>query len=148
MQTILRSICAAVAVLGFVTSASAQTPLVAGQVIEFDVANPGNKVSGSTTTLRPESNISFEYRVNGSTTPIPADKYAPCAAGATAPALVCRLVPPTLVSGTHTIEVRAFVSPAETGIGATAYSQTLGVAMLIVTMPSVPSNLRVVTPTP
>jgi hypothetical protein len=135
-----------VAVLAVASVAGAQTPIVAGQVIEIDLASPGTRQVGTASVIRPEANVAFEYRINGATAAIPAVKFSPCTAGPVAPALVCRLVPPTLAAGTHAIEIRAVASPAETGIAPSGYMAPLGVAVIIVTSPSTPANPRVVTP--
>jgi hypothetical protein len=125
--------------------AQTPTPIVPGQVIEYTVADTGRMQSGTTTVQRPEANVAFEYRINGGA-PVTAVKHAPCVAGATPSAIVCRLVPPTLVAGTHEIQVRALASPAESGVQPSAYSQPLSVAVILVTSPGIPTGARIVTP--
>lgn len=125
---------------------SAQAPLVPGSQIAFEIPNPGQMRSGASTVLRPEANIAFEYRIDGAATPVAAVKVSACTPVTPAPALTCRLVPPTLPQGEHTIEVRALVSPAEAGVNPSAYSAPLAVAVILVTGPSVPSNTRLITP--
>lgn len=126
--------------------AYAQTPLLPGQVISFEV-DPGTKQESPTSPnviARPEANVAFEYRIDGNTTLVPAVKHAPCTpVAATGPTLTCRLRPPTLSPGTHTIEVRALASPAEAGINPSGFSTSLAVAVVIVTAPGTPSNPRV-----
>jgi hypothetical protein len=127
--------------------ALAQTPITPGDVIAVDVADPGQMRSGTTTVLRPHTNIVFEYRIDGGS-PVAAPKSGSCVAMPTPPGMTCRLVAPALTPGTHTIEVRALVSPAETGVSPTAYSAPLSVAVIIVTAPSAPTNVRPVSSQP
>ena len=130
------------ALLALAAPAAAQTPLLPGQVIQFDIATTGQQQAGSTVVLRPEANVAFEYRIDGAATPVPAVKSSACTV-TTAPAMTCKLVPPTLSSGTHTIEVRSLPSPAEVGVSPSAYSSPLSVAVIIVTSPGTPSAVRV-----
>jgi hypothetical protein len=127
--------------------AYAQTPLLPGQVISFEV-DPGTKQESPTSPnviARPEANLAFEYRIDGATALVPAVKHAPCTpVSASSPVLTCRLKPPTLAAGTHTIEVRALTSPAEPGVSPSGFSAPpLSVAVVIVTAPGTPSNPRV-----
>ena len=126
--------------------AFAQTPLLPGQLVSFEV-DPGTKQESPTSPnviARPEANVVFEYRIDGAGTPIAAVKNAPCTlVSPTGPMLTCRLKPPTLSAGTHTIEVRALASPAEPGINPSSYSAPLSVAMIIISAPGTPSNTRV-----
>jgi hypothetical protein len=62
--------------------------------------------------------------------------------------LTCRLRPPSLTAGAHTLEVRALVSPAEAGVSPSGYSTPLSVASIIVTGPGLPSNVRITNPQP
>ena len=139
-----------VALLAFAAPAFAQTPILPGQLISFEV-DPGVKQAAPNspnTIARPEANVVFEYRIDGGT-PVAAVKDAPCTlVSPTGVVLTCRLRPPTLAAGTHTIEVRALVSPAEAGVSPSGYSAPLSVASIIVTAPTVPSNVRVTTPQP
>jgi hypothetical protein len=122
--------------------AAAQTPLTPSDELIVDVANPGQMRSGTGTILRPHTNVVFEYRIDGGA-PVAAVKAAACTALPTPPGISCRLVAPPLTPGAHTIEVRALVSPAETGVTPAAYSTPLAVAMILVTGPSTPINVRI-----
>lgn len=130
--------------------AGAQTPLLPGQLISFEV-DPGVKQASPTspnTIPRPEANVVFEYRIDGGA-PVPAVKDAPCTlVSPTGVMLTCRMRPPTLSAGTHTIEVRALASPAEPGISPSGYSTPLSVASIIITAPGTPSNTRITSPQP
>lgn len=139
-----------VALLLCAAPAFAQTPILPGQLISFEV-DPGVKQVSPTspnTVARPEANVVFEFRIDGGA-PVPGVKDAPCTlVSPTGVMLTCRLRPPTLAAGTHTIEVRALVSPAEAGISPSGYSPALSVASIIVTAPGVPSNTRITNPQP
>lgn len=139
-----------VALLLFAAPAFAQTPILPGQLISFEV-DPGVKQASPTspnTIPRPEANVVFEFRVDGGA-PVPGVKDGPCTpVNATGVLLTCRLRPPTLTAGAHTIEVRALVSPAEAGVSPSGYSAPLSVASIIVTAPGVPSNTRITNPQP
>jgi hypothetical protein len=126
--------------------AYAQTPLLPGQVISFEV-EPGRKLESPTTpnTIpRPEANVAFDYRIDGSSTLVPAVKHAPCTpVSASSSALTCRLVPPTVTAGPHTVEIQARPNPVEVGVVLNGFSAPLTVAVVIVTGPGTPSNVRV-----
>jgi hypothetical protein len=129
---------------------AAQTPILPGQLLSFEV-DPGVKQAAPNspnTVPRPEANVVFEFRVDGGA-PVAGVKDAPCTLVApTGVTLTCRLRPPTLTAGAHTIDVRALVSPAEAGVGPSGYSPALSVASIIVTAPGTPSNLRITNPQP
>jgi hypothetical protein len=130
--------------------AGAQTPILPGQLISFEV-DPGVKQASPTspnTIPRPEANVVFEFRVDGGA-PVAAVKDAACTpVNATGVLLTCRLRPPSLTAGAHTLEVRALVSPAEAGVSPSGYSTPLSVASIIVTGPGLPSNVRITNPQP
>lgn len=128
-----------------VAPAYAQAPLLPGQQIGIDVANPGQMRSGNTTVLRPHANVVFQYAIDGGA-PIDAVKAAPCTSITPAPAITCTLAAPALTPGPHQVEIRALVSPGESGVSPSAYTPPLAVAMIMVTGPSTPSNPRVLTP--
>lgn len=139
-----------VALLLFAAPAFAQTPLTPGQLVSFEV-DPGRKQESPTspnTIARPEVNVAFEYRIDGAGAAIPAVKHAPCTpVSATSPLLTCRLVPPTLTAGPHTLQVRSLTSPPETGVAPSDWSAALSLSVIIVTPTGLPSNVRV-TPQP
>lgn len=131
--------------------AHAQTPILPGQVVSFEI-DPGKKQESATSPNvinRPEANVIFEYRIDGTGTPIPAVKAAPCTpVSASSAILTCRLVPPALNPGSHPIEIRGLASPAEPGINPSGYSAPLAVVSIIITAPGTPSNVRVTSPQP
>lgn len=148
--TDVRTVATLVLLLLTAASAAAQTPILPGQLVSFEV-DPGTKQQSPTSPnviARPEANVVFEYRIDGAA-PIAAVKSAPCTLVSTSSAiLTCRLVPPTLTAGSHTLEVRALPSPSEAGISPSGYSTSLAVAMIIISGPGTPSNVRVTAPTP
>ena len=124
------------ALLLFASPAAAQTPILPGQLVSFEIDPGVQQVSPTSpnTRPRPEANLVFEYRIDGGA-PLPAVKETPCTLVApTGVMLTCRLRPPTLAAGTHTIEVRAVVSPAEPGMNPSGYSTPLSVASIIITV--------------
>lgn len=130
--------------LGLSAPAFAQAPLVPGNVIAFDI-DPGQTRSGTTTVPRPDANLAFEYRIDGAATTIAAVKASPCVATTPAPTLTCRLAPPSLTPGPHTIEIRGIASPAETGVAAGAFASPFAVTLILVTAPGAPINTRLAT---
>lgn len=128
-------------------AAFAQTPpvLQAGQVIAFDIPDTGKMQSGTTTVPRPEANLAFEFRIDASTTSVTAAKARACTNVVSVPgsiSLTCYVTPPTLAEGTHTIAIRVLPSPAETGVTPSAFSTPLSIAVLLVTSPGTPGNVR------
>ncbi len=137
----LRSALLLCMLIGIAGAAEAQTVLQPGQVIAVDF-DPGRMLSGTTTVVRPEANIVFDFKIDGAATAVAAVKARACTG--TAPVVTCYLTPPTLAEGTHTIAVSAKPSPAETGINPSAFSSPLSVAVILVTAPSTPGNLRLI----
>src|SRR5690349_19367669 len=100
--------------------AAAQSPIVPGSQIAFEL-DPGRMRSGSTTVPRADANLAFEIRVDGGA-PIAAVKATACVATTPSPMLTCRLVPPSMAEGSHSLEVRALATPTEAGVDPSAYS--------------------------
>lgn len=128
----------------------AQVPLVPGQLVSFEV-DPGRRMESATspnTIVRPEANVVFQYRIDGhATATVAAVKASPCTpVSATSQVLTCRLVPPTLSAGAHTIQVRSVTSPAEPGVNPSDWSTALSVAVVIVTPTGTPSDVRITPP--
>jgi hypothetical protein len=151
-MTSYRMVSALVALgLGMAAPVAAQVPLLPGQQVSLEV-DPGRRQESPTspnTIVRPEANVAFEYRIDGAATSVAAVKVAPCTpVSATSAILTCRLVPPTLSAGPHTLQVRSITSPAEPGIAPSDWSSpALSLSVIIVTPTGIPSNLRV-TPQP
>lgn len=128
---------------------AAQTPLIPGQLVSLEV-EPGRRqesAGSSVTIVRPEANVAFEYRIDGSATAIPAVKSAPCTpVSATSPVLTCRLIPPVLAAGTRSLQIRSLTSPAEAGLVPSDWSPPLSVSVIIITPTGQPSNVRVTPP--
>ena len=127
------------------TPAAAQVAVGPASRVTFEI-DPGRMQTGTTTAPRPEANLAFEFKIDGGA-PVAAVKVSACVP-ATGTLLTCFLRPPTMAEGTHTLEIRAHVTPAEAGINATAYSAPLSVAMLLITAPGTPSNTRITVVTP
>ena len=137
----------ALLLLSLPTVAAAQAPITPGDQIAIDLADPGQMRSGTSTVTRPHTNIAFEYRIDGGA-PVAAAKARSCVAATPAPAMTCYLTAPALTPGAHTIEVRALPFPAETGVTPGAFSSPLTVAMIMVSSPGTPTNLRPVASQP
>lgn len=138
--------------LVFAAPAAAQTPLTPGQLVSLEV-DPGRRQESPTspnTVVRPEANVAFEFRVDGGATAIPAVKAGPCTpVSATSAILTCRLVPPTLSAGAHTLQVRSLTSPAEPGLTPSEWSTpALSLSVIIVTPTGIPTTVRVTNPQP
>lgn len=131
---------AAVLLLTLAAPAAAQLPVGPASRVTFEI-DPGRMQSGTTTVPRPEANLAFEYKIDGGA-PVAAVKASACVP-ATGALLTCFLRPPTMPEGTHTLEIRAHVTPAEPGIAPGPYSPSLSVAMLLITAPGTPSNTRI-----
>ncbi len=141
MKHILTTVALLLALTGI---ARAQTPpLQPGQVIAFEF-EPGQMLSSTGVLVpRPDANIVFDYRLNSNSTPTLATKAAPCTAVTGSTVLTCRIVPPTLPSGQHTIALRARANPAEAGVNPSDWSAPFGFTVMIVTPPGIPSGLRI-----
>lgn len=113
-----------------------------GSKLVFEI-DPGRMVSGTGTVPRPEANLAFDLRIDGSATLVAGVKSAPCVVQ-TAPVLTCSLTLPTLTEGTHVVEVRGKPSPAETGVTPGGFSAPFSFTIVVVTAPGIPVGTRLV----
>lgn len=105
--------------------------------------DPGRQRQGTTTIPRPIANVAYEVKVDNGN-PIPLQLDGACIATATANIFTCKAFLPPMTEGSHTIEIRAFPNPSETGVTPhPGYSTPITAIVLVVTAPAVPASVRI-----